>query len=83
MGTDGMGHRHGRNGVMEMANVCSEYRVRGCPASHYLNGQAFALGRNCWEVRQKPCCSVTDESECVDCAIHKCGKAELGDDQGT
>ena len=76
-----MGHRHGRNGVMEMANVCSEYKVHGCPASNYLNCQAYASDRNCWEVRQKPCCPVTDESECVDCEIYQRGKVELDKSQ--
>ncbi|MDO8587784.1 MAG: hypothetical protein Q7T82_12190 [Armatimonadota bacterium] len=64
-----------------MANICSRYSVRGCPASHYLKCEAFLTGRNCWETVNKPCCRETDLARCRSCsiydlAIHATGEAE-------
>ncbi len=56
-----------------MPCICSEYKVHGCPASFYLACPAFSMGLNCWEVPEKPCCAVTDLSQCSDCEIFKRG----------
>lgn len=57
-----------------MANICSLYSVRGCPASHYLTCKAYATGRNCWEVACKPCCKQDDFGQCLSCSVYIKGK---------
>jgi len=53
-----------------MPNMCSRYSVRGCPASFYLICDAYAQGKNCWEVGEKPCCRKTDLSQCKSCNVY-------------
>jgi len=60
-----------------MPNLCSDYRIKGCPASYYLNCPAYAAGRNCWEVNDKPCCSKRAPADCHGCEVYKQGRAEL------
>ena len=60
-----------------MANICSEYRIHGCPASYYLNCPAHRAGVNCWEIPKKPCCKVTDLSRCSDCEVYRRGTVTL------
>jgi len=62
------------HGDREMANVCSEYIVHGCPASQYLVCPAHAIGRNCWETARKPCCKVTDRGKCLECEVYRRGR---------
>lgn len=60
-----------------MANLCSDYRVKGCPASYYLNCAAYAKGKNCWEIHNKACCSKRAGADCRQCEVYKRGQAEL------
>lgn len=59
-----------------MANKCSDYNVKGCPASYYLKCSAYAEGMNCWEVASVPCCSKSMLSECRDCEVYRRGKSQ-------
>jgi hypothetical protein len=54
-----------------MANKCSDYQVKGCPASYYLTCRAFVEGKNCWEVPGVPCCAKSAHPECQDCQVFK------------
>ena len=59
-----------------MANKCSDYNVKGCPASYYLKCSAYAEGMNCWEVTRVPCCAKSMLSECRDCEVYRRGKSQ-------
>lgn len=47
---------------------CDE--IRGCPASYYMNCQAYQSGKNCWEVLDIPCCKQKDKNRCKECDIY-------------
>ena len=56
---------------MSMPNRCSDYSMRGCPASYYLNCPAYAADKNCWEVaEEKPCCKEVRLTECRNCRLY-------------
>jgi|GEM_PF-852381 len=61
----------------EMANVCSDYNVKGCPASYYLNCPAYLSNVNCWEVSKRPCCDKHSRSACMNCPVYHAGLAKL------
>ena len=54
-----------------MANKCSDYGVKGCPASYYLKCRAYEDGKNCWEVPDVPCCSKRTLADCGDCDVFR------------
>ena len=58
-----------------MANLCSEYSVRGCPASCYLICPAYLSDKNCWEVEKKPCCRKPKLSDCRNCEVYKAARS--------
>jgi hypothetical protein len=60
-----------------MANVCSDYNVKGCPASYYLNCPAYLSGTNCWEVKEKPCCAQGNLRACSGCEVYRRGVGTL------
>jgi len=54
---------------------CSDYSIRGCPASSYLICPAYKTGKNCWEAEESiPCCKRKDKSRCPECDVYQ--KAE-------
>jgi hypothetical protein len=57
-----------------MANLCGKYSMRGCPASQYLNCEAYATGKNCWEIAKKPCCKQVNCEACIRCSIFLKGR---------
>ncbi len=54
-----------------MANKCSDYLVKGCPASCYLKCPALRDGKNCWEVLNVPCCPKSSLDACRRCEVFK------------
>jgi len=56
-----------------MANVCSDYNVKGCSASFYLECPAYLADRNCWEVAKRPCCAQPDRTACRSCQVYLVG----------
>ena len=53
-------------------NKCSDYNIRGCPASSYLICSAYKEGTNCWEAeRDIPCCKRENKDRCKDCSVYK------------
>lgn len=61
----------------DMANVCSDYTVKGCPASYYLNCPAYLSDANCWEVTQRPCCDKRSKTACSYCPVYLAGRSKL------
>lgn len=59
-----------------MSNKCSDYSIKGCPASYYLTCSAFAKGKNCWEVPNVPCCSKRSLDQCRDCEVYRLGNSQ-------
>ena len=45
------------------------FEVYPCPASMYLQCEAYAKGLNCWDVPEKPCCKRKDLSRCLNCPV--------------
>ncbi len=64
----------------DMASKCSDYSVKGCPASYYLKCRAYAEGLNCWDLVSVPCCSKANLTECRDCEIYKKWKSVQAND---
>lgn len=65
------------NAVSADRQECRE--LRGCPASMYFNCPAYAMGKNCWEVSDVPCCRRNDKIRCETCSLylmHLSGKGE-------
>lgn len=62
-----------------MANKCSDYLVKGCPASCYLNCTALREGKNCWEVLSVPCCPKSTLAACRRCEVFKRASALAAD----
>lgn len=60
-----------------MPNKCSDYKIKGCPASYYLKCQAYEAGLNCWDLLNVPCCSKETLTECRHCEVYRIGKAVL------
>ena len=60
-----------------MPNVCSGYRVKGCPASFYMSCPAYLSGKNCWEVKDKHCCDTQNPSKCSACVVHSRARAAM------
>ncbi|MEW6607238.1 MAG: hypothetical protein AB1414_07245 [bacterium] len=54
------------------------YEIRGCPASHYLNCQAYQQGSNCWEILNVPCCKRNDKDRCLQCPIYQSAVGKTG-----
>lgn len=53
-------------------NKCSNWSVKGCPASQYLSCSVYKKGLNCWEATESiPCCKRNDKSRCGNCDIYK------------
>jgi hypothetical protein len=51
-------------------NLCSNYSIKGCPASSYLSCPAYLEGKNCWEVEiAKPCCKAECAHDCMGCDV--------------
>ncbi|HIE08398.1 MAG TPA: hypothetical protein EYP65_00945 [Armatimonadetes bacterium] len=46
------------------------FEVYPCPASMYLQCEAYAKGLNCWDVPDKPCCKRKDLSRCLNCPVY-------------
>jgi len=52
-------------------NKCSNYDVKGCPASQYLICEAYKNGKNCWETQGVPCCKRDNKERCKECEVYK------------
>lgn len=51
-------------------NLCSDYSIKGCPASAYLDCPAYQQNKNCWEYEgSKQCCKATTAEECGSCPV--------------
>ena len=51
-------------------NLCSDYSIKGCPASSYLDCPAYQQHKNCWELEgEKPCCKMVSIGECRSCPV--------------
>lgn len=46
------------------------FEVYPCPASMYLQCEAYKRGINCWDVPVKPCCKRRDLSRCKTCPVY-------------
>ncbi|MDD5090130.1 MAG: hypothetical protein PHQ23_04360 [Candidatus Wallbacteria bacterium] len=44
--------------------------IHVCPAAEYLSCEAYKSGKNCWEVREKPCCKRNDFARCLTCPVY-------------
>lgn len=51
-------------------NRCSDYAIKGCPASQYMICEAYRTGRNCWETKGIPCCKRNDKERCKGCEVY-------------
>lgn len=58
-------------------NRCSDYALKGCPASQYLICEAYKNEKNCWETQGVPCCKRDDKERCKECEVYKKAQ-ELG-----
>ena len=47
------------------------WKLRGCPASFYMNCIAFTRQLSCWEIGEGCYCHANPELECNDCPLYK------------
>lgn len=67
-----------------MPNLCSSYKIRGCPASFYLSCPAYLGDMNCWEAQDKRCCSTQNLAKCSVCPVHDRARAAMaGEERST